>query len=376
MVLPASDSVPPTSNNVTHETLEISDDLDFCTSTAEHFHELKFMAIEESKKLVRKESMQKEKQISVDPMSLSESSRRESSFNFMLPPVSTSPSLALLPPVMPSKSQLITCGLPISACSSPRFSFTMLKKKWKNESQASPRQIDKMASRHSSAHAPLAAQQEIRLRRSKSCAEGRTTAPADELDFWFSRSNASKSCSRPHGHFITGANKDLITGEKMDSIDDGFKCGVLCLYLPGFAKGKPLRPKKEEAKVDFENVISRTVSLEKFECGSWASSAIINDHEDDSINLYFDLPLELIQTSSNDATSPVAAAFVFDNDRKGVLKSCSTKAAPRKSHESFRHVRFSTSSHTSHPTSPTSCITPRLQKAREDFNAFLEAQSA
>ncbi|KAJ6341472.1 hypothetical protein OIU78_009606 [Salix suchowensis] len=337
MVLPASDSALPTSNNATHETLEISDDLDFCMSTAEHFHELKFMAIEESRKVVRKESMQKEKQISVDPVSLRESSRRESNFNFMLPPVSTPPTPDLPPPVLPSKSQLITCSLPSSACSSPRFSFTMLKKKWKNESQASPRQIDKMASRHSSAHAPLAAQQEIHLRRSKSCAEGRTPAPADELDFWFTRSNASKS---------------------------------------GFAKGKPVRPKKEEAKEDFENVISRTVSLEKFECGSWASSAIINDHEDDSINLYFDLPLELIQTSSNDATSPVAAAFFFYKDRKGVLKSCSTKAAPRKSQESFRHVRFSTSSHTSHPTSPTSCITPRLQKAREDFNAFLEAQSA
>ena len=376
-MVPASDIVLPTSNNGTRETLEISDDLDFCMSTAEHFHELKFIAIEECKKLVRKESMQKEKQISVDPISLRESSRRESSFNFMLPLVSTTPTPDLLPPALPSKSQLITCSLPSSACSSPSISFTMLKKKWKNESQASPRQIDKMASRHSSAHAPLAAQQEIHLRRSKSCAEGRTAAPADGLDLWFTRPNACKSNNRPHGHFKTEASKeDLITGEKMDSIDDGFKCGVLCLYLPGFAKGKPVRPKKEEVKVDLGNVISRTVSLEKFECGSWASSAIINDHEDDSMNLYFDLPMELIQTNSNDATSPVAAAFVFDKDRKGVLKSCSTRAAPRKSHESFRHVRFSTSSSTSHPTSPTSCITPRLQKAREDFNAFLEAQGA
>ncbi|CAK7335963.1 unnamed protein product [Dovyalis caffra] len=345
--------------------------------TAEHFHELKFVAIEESNRLIGKEGMEKEKQISVDPISLRESSRREASFNFMLPPVSTAPTPDLLSPVLPSKSQLITCSLPNSICSSPRFSFTMLKKKWKNESHASPRQIDNMAGRHSSAHAPLAARQEIRLQRSKSCAEGRTAAPADELDLWFTRPNASRSDDGPHGHFVTDASQeDHITGENMDPIDDGFKCGALCLYLPGFAKGKPVRPKKEEVKADLGNVLSRTVSLEKFECGSWASSAIINDHEDDSMNLYFDLPLELIQTNSNYATSPVAAAFLFDKDRKGVLRSCSTRAAPRKSHESSRHVRFSTSSATSHPTSPTSCITPRLRKAREDFNAYLEAQSA
>jgi hypothetical protein len=377
MVLPASDIVLPTSNNGIHGTLEISDDLDFCIITADYFHELKFMAIEESKKLIRKESIQKEKQISADPVSLRESSRREASFNFMLLPVSTAPTPDLLPPALPEKSQIIAGSLPSSACSSPRFSLTMLKKKWKNESQASPRQIDNLAGRHSLAHPPLAAQQEIHLRRNKSCVEGRTAAPAAELNFWFPRPNASKSDDRPHGHFkIEASKEDHITGENMDPIDDRLKCGVLCFYLPGFSKGKPVRPKKEEVRGDLGNVISRTVSVEKFECGSWASSAIINDHEVDSKNLYFDLPLELIQASANDANSPVAAAFIFDKDRKQVLKSCSTRAAPRNSHEFSRHVRFSTSLPTSHPTSPTSCITPRLQKAREEFNAFLEAQSA
>lgn len=335
------------------------------------------MAIEESKKLIRKESMQKEKQISADPVSLRESSRREASFNFMLLPVSTAPTPDLLPPALPAKSQIIAGSLPSSACSSPRFSFTVLKKKWKNESQTSPRQIDNLAGRHSLAHPPLDAQQEINLRRSKSCVEGRTAAPADELNLWFPRPNARKSDNRPHGHFkIEASKEDHITGENMDPIDNGFKCGVLCFYLPGFAKGKPVRPKKEEVRGHLGNVISRTVSVEKFECGSWPSSTIINDHEHDSKNLYFDLPLELIQASANDTNSPVAAAFIFDKDRKQVLKSCSTRAAPRKSHEFSRHVRFSTSLPKSHPTSPTSCTTPRLQKAREEFNAFLEAQSA
>ncbi|KAF9686064.1 hypothetical protein SADUNF_Sadunf03G0119500 [Salix dunnii] len=335
------------------------------------------MAIVESKKLVRKESMQKENQISVDPVLLRKSSRREASFNFMLPPVSTAPTPDLLPPALPAKSQLIACSLPSSACSSPRFSFTMLKMKSKNESQASRFQIDNLGGRHSLAHPPLASQQEIHMRRSKSCGEGRTAAPAEELNLWFPRPNASKSDNRPHGHFKTEARKDNIIGENMDPIDDRFKCGSLCLYLPGFAKGKPVRPKKEEViRGDLGNVISRTVSVEKFECGSWASSAIINDYEDDSKDLYFDLPLEFIQTCANDANSPVAASFVLDKDRKRVLKSCSARAAPRKSYEFSRHVRFSTSSPTSNPTSPTSCITPRLRKAREEFNVFLEAQSA
>ncbi|KAJ6695157.1 YCF3-INTERACTING PROTEIN 1 CHLOROPLASTIC [Salix koriyanagi] len=333
------------------------------------------MAIEESKQLVRKESMRKENQISVDPVSLRESSRGEASFNFMLPPVSTAPAPDLLPPAMPAKSQLIAGSLPSSACSSPRFSFTMLKKKSKNESQASRFQIDNLVGRHSLAHPPLASQQETHMRRSKSCGEGRTAAPAEELNLWFPRPNAGKSDDGPHGHFKTEARKDNMAGANMDPIDDRFKCGALCLYLPGFAKGKPVRPKKE-ARGDLGNVISRTVSVERFECGSWASSAIINDYEDDFKTLFFDLPLEFIQTSANDANSPVAAAFVFDKDRKRVLKSCSTRAEPRKSYEFSRHVRFSTSSPTSHPTSPTSCITPRLLKAREEFNVFLEAQSA
>lgn len=56
-----------------------------------------------------------------------------------------------------------------------------------------------------------------------------------------------------------------------------FKCNVLCLFIPGFGKAKQVRPRKAEEMVMIENdnhnnsgnnVISRTVSLEKFECGS------------------------------------------------------------------------------------------------------------
>ncbi|KAJ0982879.1 hypothetical protein J5N97_011134 [Dioscorea zingiberensis] len=161
--------------------------------------------------------------------------------------------------------------------------------------------------------------------------------------------------------------------------EESFKCGALCLFLPGLSKKKPSMPAIKEAREDQLSVASRIVSLEKFECGSWCSSPVLGvDGHGESVRSYFDLPLELIRSSTNDANSPVNAAFVFDKDRKGVLKKSSSRsAAPRKSHESSnRHVRFSTSAPTSYPPSPTSaCITPRLLKAREDFNAFLEAQS-
>ncbi|XP_050225100.1 uncharacterized protein LOC126674661 [Mercurialis annua] len=373
MLLPASDIPPPAANSAP-EMGNVYDE--------QHFRELKFLAVGESDSPTKKE-----RQISVDPISLRESSRREASFNLMLPP-STDPLNG--PPLrLPLiKTPNVSYSLSTSTSSSPRFSFSLLKKKCKDESQASPRQIERLTGRHSSAHGysdhlTHSDEEEINLRRSKSCAEGRTSAPADGLDIYFSKSNTIKyETKQERNSKITNSDDGYNTneGKNMEANDDEFKCGVLCMYLPGFGRGKPVKSKKDQQQIhpDVGNMISRTVSLEKFECGSWASSAIVNDdHEDDSMNLYFDLPLELIRTSVNDATSPVAAAFVFDKDRKGVLKNgCSTRTTARKSHESTRHVRFSTSSATSNPSSPAACITPRLRKAREDFNAFLEAQSA
>ncbi|XP_039069703.1 uncharacterized protein LOC120216305 [Hibiscus syriacus] len=123
------------------------------------------------------------------------------------------------------------------------------------------------------------------------------------------------------------------------------------------------------------DAISRTVSLEKFECGSWASSTIIPDldvDEGDSMNTYFDLPLKLIKNIRNNSSLPVSAAFMFDDkDVKGVLKngSTQTRSTGRKSHESSssRYVRFTTSCPTSYPASAASCITPRLRKARDNL---------
>ncbi|GMI86613.1 hypothetical protein like AT4G20190 [Hibiscus trionum] len=355
MALPTS-KIVLTTNKIAQELDEIYKDL----------HELDF-AIE----------VNKEKQISVDPISLRESSMGEISFNMMLPP----DDILLPPPLLPAKHKFLSYSLPNSATSSPRFGSIPSRKNLKTESQASPRQVKMHPSRGNSL-----------FLKSKSCGDGRTRAPSDELDDLWLYEARGFHYKKHQGHGSLMSNPNVIKNgghlrkdsEEMDGNEVVFKCSALCLFLPGFTKAKHVRPRKEAMMMENNNnVISRTVSLEKFECGSWASSTIIPDRDvddGDSMNLYFDLPLELIKNLGNDSHLPVSAAFLFDNkDVKGVLKNGSTKtrSTGRKSQESSaRHVRFSTSSPTSHPASPASCITPRLRKARDDFNAFLEAQSA
>lgn len=243
----------------------------------------------------------------------------------------------------------------------------MLKMIRRNESKVNPGQAEANDvadhDQNSAVENSLTKQPEMQLQRSKSCGEGRTSAPSEEL---------SPRLSKPN---VTNRNSTK-SCNNMDPSEKAFKCGLLCLFFPLFGKGKLAKPKIEEAMM-IEEIISRTVSLEKFECGSWASSAICRGSEEgeDSKHLYFDLPVELIRNSNvnDDANSPVKAAFVFDKDRKGILKNCSTKAVTTKKPDEStgRHVRFSTSC----PDSPVLCISPRLLKAREDFNAFLEAQN-
>lgn len=243
----------------------------------------------------------------------------------------------------------------------------MLKMIRRNESKVNPGQAEANDvadhDQNSAVENSLTKQPEMQLQRSKSCGEGRTSAPSEDL---------SPRLSKPN---VTNRNSTK-SCNNMDPSEKAFKCGLLCLFFPLFGKGKLAKPKIEEAMM-IEEIISRTVSLEKFECGSWASSAICRGSEEgeDSKHLYFDLPVELIRNSNvnDDANSPVKAAFVFDKDRKGILKNCSTKVVTTKKPDEStgRHVRFSTSC----PDSPVLCISPRLLKAREDFNAFLEAQN-
>ncbi|GFQ00816.1 hypothetical protein PHJA_002225500 [Phtheirospermum japonicum] len=220
---------------------------------------------------------------------------------------------------------------------------------------------------------------ESNMRRSKSCGEGRACQPSLDFDLWPTTTTTTNQSDYRYQQQQQQQQRQINEGEP-----DKFKCGA-CLFLPGFGKGKAVRARKEEVAVEVveRDIVSQRMSLERFECGSWRSS----DGDTAAMsNLFFDLPVELMRCSSvNDTESPVTTGFVFDNNkdyhhsnRKGVLKT--TSIGGGKPHESFnssRHVRFSTSSPTLCPASPTSpCITPRLRRARDDFSAFLEAQSA
>ncbi|XP_052202047.1 uncharacterized protein LOC127807891 [Diospyros lotus] len=328
-----------------------------------------------------------EKQISVDPISLKELTR--------------SPPLVPPPPPFLKPTKFLSASLPGSTTSSPRRSSPKSKKKWKHQAQLV---IDPLSRQHSAVLSRLAHLQQLnQIRRSKSCGEGRATAPCDDLDLWlFKNSNniislndtsSNKKTTKKKMNMISSFGKTEHKkppesgGDDIESsYDEKFKCGALCLFLPGFGT-KLVKPKARDETEPPAHVISKRISLEKFECGSWTSSAIIMEADgvgDSGSNLFFDLPLELIREGVNDADSPVKAAFVFDDDkadRKGVLKT----STARKATSSTRHVHFSVSSPTSssslspatsNPTSPASCITPRLRKAREEFNAFLEAQQS
>ncbi|KAL2539886.1 hypothetical protein Adt_00864 [Abeliophyllum distichum] len=219
-----------------------------------------------------------EKQIYVDPISLKESG------NVQL----------VMPLPLPPAKKFLSNSLPNSASSSPRF--VSKKKTRKNQGQVSPLSVNPLARQHSVAFSNLERLRENHLQRSKSCGENLACQPSDELDLWFTK-------TEPKLVHVIKNNID-------DTIDDKFKCGALCLFIPGFGnKAKPVKSKKDQEE---PHLVSRRVSLEKFECGSWTSSAIINDINDDngdSSNLFFDLPIELMGRSANDTDSPVTAAF-------------------------------------------------------------------
>ncbi|KAF8110162.1 hypothetical protein N665_0086s0003 [Sinapis alba] len=181
-----------------------------------------------------------------------------------------------------------------------------------------------------------------------------------------------------------------------DAEEEDFKCSAFCLSLPGFGKQKHVRSPKsnEDSSVkkkkkmtkasSFSNsTISLGASFEKFECGSWASTTALARENG---RLYFDLPVEMIKSgrgSGGDVQEPVSLGFLFDKETeslplRSVLKTSRSERQQRGSADTSPHrrVRFSTTTSVSCPTSPRSCITPRLLKARDDFNTFLAAQNA
>ncbi|RCV22607.1 hypothetical protein SETIT_4G233800v2 [Setaria italica] len=323
----------------------------------------------------------KERQIPVDPASL----RRlgmvaDEDSPLSAPSVLTevvARSSPLLPPLR--RPTFVGASLPCSAASSPvHGAGPGIGAKWEEQDQPaathSPTSaLRSLARQHSAALARLVAAPPSALSRSVSRAEGRTMAPHDDEE--------------PDGD------------PKLLGAEDGFTCGALCMFIPGFSRKKPaafaaagtavssmqrqasgLRPRRSSA--------SRVASLERFECGSWspppppppAPMAAPHDAADC-------LAMEVAKTScaADDAEAPVKMAFMFDGEppasaTRGILKNSSSLRldSARPSTSSQRHVRFSTAvaadASASCPTSP--CITPRLARARAEFNAFLEAQSA
>ncbi|KAJ0804576.1 putative chloroplast enhancing stress tolerance protein [Helianthus annuus] len=303
---------------------------------------------------------EKEIQISVDPVSMKEVVEYPC-FGSPKPQTTNEPL-----PSLPKKNKFLSTSLPNSACSSPRG--VIPKSKLKDHDKALEASL---AHEHSVALSRLIWLREKSMQRSKSCGEGRPSGQYDEFDICLTstktRTTSASADSTPRGQTTSnGEYKRIIESKKRN--DEDFKCGALCLFLPGFGKGKPVRSRRDELE-ELGHVISHRVSLEKFECGSWRSSGVLNRGSDFSSNHFFDLPLELIQMSGNDANLPVSSAFVFDKDVKGVL---TVTGGGEKKPNDGRHVRFSTSS----PTTSPSCITPRMRKARDEFNSFLEAQSA
>lgn len=335
--------------------------------------------------ITRKGSGQ-EKQITIDPASFLPRD------DPLLSAEKDHPIQLQLPPLSAARTRFLSLSLPNSTTSSPRFtsSFPKKKKRTTDDESHIPHQMPSpyMAMRSHLTRGGT-------LHRSKSCGEGRTSAPSVDFDIlplhpMHAFPKPMIPATLPIHSFTNHGTSGIYGGEddpRFERVDDAeqeqeeFKCGALCLFLPGFGKAKAVKAKKDgQADGVVSTVISRTVSLEKFECGSWASTGINTNDNDveysSSANLYFDLPLELIRGTKNDTNHPVTTAFVFDKDLKGVLRNGSRSSTWRRpSHQGSppRHVRFSTSSQ---PASPgSSCVTPRLRKARAEFKAFLEAQT-
>ncbi|KAG5623096.1 hypothetical protein H5410_008314 [Solanum commersonii] len=301
-----------------------------------------------------------EKQISVDPISLKEPN--ELSIPYSKPKTLNIPK------------KISSFSLPNSTTSSPDFSK-------KNHISQLPSPLSSstnhFARQHSMALTNLERLREIQLRRSKSCGEGRASAPPEEFDIWFTPNSTIQQVPKDNSKYLINNNsfspeseisnrneeiyeKKTLDGRNQD--EQKFKCGALCLFIPGFGKGiKHVKSGRRQvsgvSSSDIgPHVVSRTVSLEKFECGSWTSSAaIINDVGDAaSNNMFFDLPLELIRCSNvnDDTFSPVTTGFVFDKEVKGVLKNTTTITTSSRNHMNrpdmfgfLRHPRHRTRHH-------------------------------
>ncbi|KAK9673268.1 hypothetical protein RND81_12G156700 [Saponaria officinalis] len=294
-------------------------------------HDPEFYGVEPPRTALTKDFSQNERQISVDPISLQESTTvRQASFRLVSPPTVTSNNASgFSPPVSspPSKLTFVSTSLSSSASSSPQSkSFLKKIRKTPNDKPTSRSNLSGSRSSLDDTHLAIL---ENNQRRSQSLGEGRRSSThTDDFNLGLEKSNTNNNLSggrvqsKPplgpsgadrHTHMKKSKSKD------QNYPDDRFKCGKLCLFLPK-GKGKPVRSiSTASTHVSIPSIpsdaqaISRTVSMERFECGSWTSS-LHEDAEGDSTNLFFDLPMEMLRCSVSDMQSPVTAAFVFENE--------------------------------------------------------------
>ncbi|KAM0912400.1 hypothetical protein ACQ4PT_012806 [Festuca glaucescens] len=352
---------------------------------------LREAAGENGRKSPASPSMDNERQIPVDPVSLRHLGMvADPDSPLSAPSVMTELVAHSSPPLQPlRRPTFVGASLPCSAASSPVHSAAA---KREEPSLATVIALSSLARQHSAALAhyvtsPSAAP--TTLSRSASSAEGRTMAPHDD----------------EYPHFETDAEADGA---------HGFKCGVLCMFIPGFNKKKPGSPsaaavvssiQRQHSGARGRSSVSRMASMERFECGSWSpppppTSAAHVDTDfamevakiscaDDT-----DLPIKMAfvfegeargalkksasESQRPESAAPVKMAFLLEGEPRGILKKSASasqrqeSSAPRMSSASQRHVRFSTAAAppASCPTSP--CITPRLAIARAEFNHSLK----
>lgn len=359
--------------------------------TIDNDDEAEFFAIEPPKALSKEESLEKEKQISVDPISLKGSTTKQTSFRLVSPiNKDFGPNDAM--PFPAPKVKLSSTSLPSSESSSPPNDSNMMKMERNQYDEGSQPPQNNLSQMQLAMDDTVLAMRDADNQRSISFREQRSSFATNDFDIWVNKSNNSSEQINQQARFMSRNNSKPPLGpggdnqmKKSRSRDqnfrdqEGFKCGKLCLFLPR-GKGKMVWSTSSTSTstqlptMTEGSIISRTASLERFECGSWSPK-----NEGESGNLFFDLPMELLRCSVSDMQSPVTSAFVFDDDNdnketkkdkesRGVLKNA-CKMDSRKSQDSTRHVRFSTSSPTSLPSSHTS-----MSQARDDFEAFLEAQ--
>ncbi|KFK31620.1 hypothetical protein AALP_AA6G136600 [Arabis alpina] len=372
--------------------------------------------------LVKQASMiQSERDISMDPISIksltmSPSLRRNDSFDMVLLPAMSPPRDIDAPmplPLQPVRTKS-SRSLPNSAATSPKQRSGLMRA-LKGREQDSSSGLMRAFKGKEQDSSPSSGLMRALKGKEQDSSSGLMRALKGKEQYSssssasFRRSNSCVATSKRLSPKSSGnGNSFLIKTESSKSInnnntlEDGFKCNALCLYLPGFGKGKPVRSLRKDDSSSFTQTttttssasssvtVSRTVSvrettttttvisarasMEKFDCGSYTS-----DSTGDEGGGHFDLPSELIKSGSgeNDQDDPVSTAFVFDKEPiekeiKGVLK-VSGSSNRRSMETSLRHVRFSTSSPVSYPTSPA--ISPRLLEATKNFNAFLDAQA-